>query len=345
MSSSLPISISESDFSNGGLGTTPLGKIAVRMAEAVVNTTWNEANVMKSELAAKVTAATTGFLDSATAPSISAIAADIPSVTAPNVSIPASIDTASILATYGTEYNEIITTLLAKFSTFFTSYFPNDTATYSAAETWLSNAIANPAGLPASVVTQILADDQARVVPNKQRAQDSVIRQFAARRFPLPSGPAASAILQIEQKAQDELAEASRKLMIMSIEQQKWNVEKILDLRKMAMSSAIDYLKTLFAGPDSASRVVGIGYDAQAKLLSSASDFYRADTSAKEMVSKVKQFNSTQSLTAAEKNQATEMALINAKVEALFAEIKSIAQMATSMYNNLHANAGVTASV
>lgn len=345
MPSSLPITISDSDFTNGGIGTTPLAKIAVRMAEAVVNTTWNEANTLKSELSSKVSSATTGFLDTATAPSISSTAVSVPSVTAPNVTIPTSIDTSGILAEFSTEYNAIITTMLAKFSTFLTTYFPNDASAYSAAETWLRDAIANPSGLPASVVTQVIADDQARVVPNKQRAQDSVIRQFAARRYPLPTVSAASAILQIEQKAQDELSEASRKLMIMSIEQQKWNVEKIIDLRKIAISSVMDYFKSLFSATDSASKVVGIGYDAQSKHISAVSDFYRADTSAKEMVSKVTQFNSAQSLQAAEKNQATEMALINAKVEALFAEIKSIAQMATSMYNNLHANAGVTASV
>jgi hypothetical protein len=71
--------------------------------------------------------------------------------------------------------------------------------------------------LPPSIATQIWGNDQARILGDKTRAQDAVIAQFAARRFPLPPDAAASAILQIEQKAQDEIAESSRKIAEMSV--------------------------------------------------------------------------------------------------------------------------------
>ena len=51
-------------------------------------------------------------------------------------------------------------------------------------------------------------------------------------------------------------------------------VDKMLALRQMAMTSAVAYIQALASGPDMASRLVGIGYDAQSKLISSASQFY-----------------------------------------------------------------------
>ena len=347
MAGSLPITVSESDFSEGGLGTTPLAKIATRMAEACINTAWAEGISMRQDVADKIAEliATGGILDETTAPTVSSTNVALPSVTAPSVTIPDSIDTDTIITTYADQYAEIVALLETKFAAFRTSFFPDESTSYAAAEDWLQAAIADPSGIPASVRAQLLADDQARILADASRASDAVMATFAARRYPLPPGAAAAAIVEIQTKAQDEIAESSRKITIAGIERQQFSVEKLLGLRQSAMAAALDYIKAMAMGPDMASRLVGVGYDAQSRLISAAADFYRADTGAKEMVSAVARFNAGQSLEAATKNQAAEMAIINSKIETMLTEIKAVAQMATSMLNNLHANAGLSVNV
>jgi hypothetical protein len=346
MASTLPVSIADSDFTVGAVSTTPLAKIATRMAEAVINTTWNEANVMKSDFSTKLNAATTGFLDTTNAPHVTAGTVSVPNVTAPAVNIPSSVDTTQIMSTFDTKQQEQFNQLVTACNTFLTNHFPNEPTGYAAAQQWLADAITNPnSGLPLAVQQQIFGDDAARILADKVRAQDAVVAQFAGRRFPLPPDAAASAVLQIEQKAQDEMAESSRKVAIMSVEMQKFSVEKLIGLRGMALDASIKYIGALIAGPEVASRLVGIGYDAQSKLISSAADFYRADTQAAEMSSKVAQYNNSITLEAATKNQSADLALIEDKLRALLTECESIARMATSMYNNLHANAGLSVSL
>lgn len=348
MPSTLPITISDSDFTNGGFGTTPLAKIATRMAEAVLNTAWNEALTMKSEFSSKVSALTnetTGFLGTVNTPTVSTSDVALPSVTAPNVTIPASVDTASILANFSSETNALVTLLSDKFVALRNTYFPNEMSAYTAAETWLRDAIANPSGLPDAVATAIWGGDKARILADATRNQNEIVATFAARGFPLPPGAAASAVMQVGVKAQEEVAESSRRVAILSVELQKFSVEKLLGLRGMAMDAAIKYVTAFVNAPETAAKVVGVGYDAQSKLISAASDFYRADTAAQEMVSNVQRFNSTKALDAAVKNQQAHLSIIDDKVKALLAELENIGRMTTSMVNNLHAAAGVTASV
>jgi len=90
--------------------------------------------------------------------------------------------------------------------------------------------------------------------------------------------------------------------------------------------------------------VKGVGYDAQSKLISAASSFYNSRIAAAELVGKTSQFNVSATLQAAEKNQAADMGMIENRLKALLAEIQSIASMATSLYNNLHANASASGS-
>lgn len=346
MASTLPINIASSDFTVGAVSTTPLAQIATRMAEAVINTTWNEAGVLKADFSTKLNAATTGFLDATASPHVTAGTVAVPSVAAPGVTIPTTVDTSSILATFSSEQTIQFNQLVNACSAFLTNHFPNEGTGYAAAEQWLADAVTNPnAGLPLAVQQQIFGDDAARILTDKSRAQDSIIAQFAGRRFPLPPDVVASLTLQIEQKAQDEMAESSRKVAIMAVDMMKFAVEKVIGLRGMALDSAIKYIGVLIGGPEVASRLVGIGYDAQSKLISSAADFYRADIQAAEMSSKVAQYNNSITLEAATKNQAADLTLIEDKLRALLTECESIARMATSMYNNLHANAGLSVSL
>lgn len=313
----------------------------------VINATWDLGNQKSNEAYTKMTTATQtgGFLDSAQAPSITAGTIGLPSVTAPNVTIPTNIDTTQIISTFDAKYADIANFLTNEFTGFISTYAPNESQTYTAAETWIKNALANPtAGLPATVQAQLLGEDQARVLGDKVRAQDAVIAQFAGRRFPLPPDAAASAVLQIEQKAQDELAASGRNITKLSIEQMRFVIERALDLRKILLGEAVDYIKALASAPDIASKVIGVGYDAQSKLISSAAQFYGADIQAHEMVSKVQQYNNSMTFEKDSKNQAVEMEMIKTRADAFMRDLQLLAQQATSLFNNLHASVGLTAN-
>lgn len=311
----------------------------------VINAAWTLGLEAKSAYSDKIANATSGFLDLVDVPQVAAGSVAIPVIDEPVVDIPATASQTDIMSQFDTKYLELVQMLSDKFVAFRAAYFPDESAAYVAVEDYLQQAIANPeVGLPAAVADQIWTDDRDRIVLDAERAEADVLQTFASLRFPLPPGAAASAIIQIQQNTQDKVAESSRKVAAMSVDLQKFNVEKLLSLRQIAMSSAIDYIKALASGPDMASRLVGIGYDAQSKLISAAASFYNARTQAKETMSKVAQYNNSTALEAAIKNQSAELAVIEDKLKALLAEAAAIAQMATSLFNNVHAQASISSN-
>lgn len=320
------------------------GDVTVRsMVAEVINATWGLGNSMKDELSTKV-GNITGTLDAAGTPTVTAGSVAVPSISEPLVNIPASADVGDIMATFDSKYIEIATWLQGKLVEFRATYFPDEQATYAAAESALRDAMSSGSFLPPDVQAQIFGDDEARIVDAKVRAQDAVVAQFAMRGFPLPPDVAASAVLQIEQKAQDELAESSRKIAMLSVEQFRFVIGKVIELRQSAMGAAAEYLKVLVSGPDVASRLLGVGYDAQSKLISSVSSFYGARTEAVKVMSDVAQYNNSTALEADVKNQAAEMQMISEKLKALLAEANFLAQTTTAMFNNLQAKVGIDAS-
>ena len=327
---------------------TPGAQSSLDAMASVINAAWDLGNTKYDDYEAKVAALTdevTGWLSTQAAPHVTAGTVTVPPITEPPVDIPATQSADDIYQDFAAEYTKIILELSTQFTTFRSTYFPDEQAAYSAAEDWLQAAIANDSGLPAAVAAQILTDDKDRIVTDAARAADTVLAQFASRRFPLPPGPATAATIEIQQKAQDEIAASSRKIMIGSVEQLRWVVEKTLGLRQMAMGAAVDYIKALASGPDIASRLVSVGYDAQSKLISAASQFYNSRTAAAELTAKVGQFNVGTALQADEKNQAADMTMIENRLKALLTECQALAQMVTSLFNNVHASAGTSYSV
>lgn len=328
-----------------GVNLYQLPNASMQVLEDIINATWSEGQTTKADFSAKIATALSGFLDITAAPHISAGTVTVPTISEPSVTIPTSVTVDDVYSKWSTEYLNLATWLDGKFTTFRNTYFPDENVAYTACEDWLQAAIANPdAGLPPAVAAQIWGDDAARILSDKTRAQDAVIAQFASRRFPLPPDAAASAVLQIEQKAQDEMAESSRKVAIMSVEMQKFNVESLLKLRDIAMRDAVEYVKALVSAPEMTSRLSNIGYDAQSKLISSVSSYYGARTEATKVMSAVAQYNNSTALDAAVKNQMADLTMIEDKLKALLAEAQSIAQMTTALFNNINVSASLQAN-
>lgn len=329
----LPLVVTPGDY-------TPGAQTALNSITGIINESWAQANAKLADFEARIDAITndvTGWLSTQNSPHVTAGSVSAPSVIEPNVDIPSSQSATDVMTLFDTKYAELVTLLAGKFTEFRNAYFPDDSSTFGAAQTWIANAIAD-GGIPDTVRQQLLADDQANVLREANRATDDVMTRFAAMRFPLPSGAALAAVTEIEQKSQDAMAESSRKITASLIQSMQFAVEKAIGLRQLAMSSAIDYIKAIASAPEMASQLVGVGYDAQSKLISAASQFYNARTSAAELTTKVGQFNVSTSLDAAVKNQAADLTMIEDRLKAMLAACQSIAQAATALFNNLHAN-------
>lgn len=333
-----PVAVPSGDF-------TPGAQAALEFAAATLNATWEQAQTKFADLEAKI-ADLSSWLDPSAPPVMTASSTAGVTVPEPSVTIPTSVDTGDVMATFDSKYLELVQLLVDKFELFQATYFPNDATVYAAVETWISDAMANPeVGLPAAVASQIWGDDQARILSDKSRATDALVQQFAARRYPLPPGALANATLQIEQKAQDAMAESSRKVAITSVEQMRFIIDKAIGLRPAAMNATIEYIKALASGPDMASRLIGVGYDAQSKLISAVSQFYGARTDAYKLSSSVAQHNTDLAQEASKVNLQSELTMIEAKLKALLTEAEAIARIAASMFNNLHASTGTGYSV
>ena len=214
---------------------TPGAQTALEMTASVINATWEQANAKTDAFEAKIDAIANDWLATANAPHVAAGATVAPNVEEPAVNIPQNVDVPDVLATFTTQYNELVAMLVSKFQTFQATYFPQDQVDYNAAEAWLAAGLANNSGLPQAVRDQIETDDHARLTAEANRADDALVAKYAGMRFPMPSGALTSARLQLAQTKQDKMAESSRKITIASVEQLKWTVEKMVGLRQMAL--------------------------------------------------------------------------------------------------------------
>lgn len=305
--------------------------------EAAVNSTWDLGLDNRTKALNEITAIVADLKNSLNTPTMTPATLTPATVAEPLVNIPSSVTSTDIYTEFEAQYLKLITILEAKINSFTAIYFPNEQATYALAENWLAAAIANPnVGIPPAIAAQIWGDDTARTLADLGRASDSAVAYFAARRMPLPADVAASTVLQLQQKAQDLQAESSRKIAIMSVEMQKWLVEKILGLREMALKSILDCVKVDAMGPDIASRLVPIGYDAQSKLISAVSAYYNARTGAAELTFKGTQRNADMSQDSKTQNLKSELMMVEEWVKAILTEVQTMSQMATALFNNIH---------
>lgn len=323
---------------------TPGALATLQFAAETINASWELANTKASVLDSKV-ANVDVYVNTASVPNLATSNITAATVVEPMVTIPTNTAPSQIYSDFNTQRLALIAELKDKFDGFITQYAPDDSALFSATETWLQNGMSSDSGLTAPVQAQIWGDDQARIVAETSRAKDAVLATFAARRFPLPSGQAASAVLQLEQSAQDKLAESSRKIAVMSVEQFRFLVTTNLTARKTMMDACLEYIKALAIGSDEANKVVGVGYDAQSKMINAASQYYNSRIAVAEQINKVAEFNTSTKLDADTKNQAAEIHAVDTKLKALLAEISALGQMTNALFNNLHANAGTQYSV
>lgn len=271
-----------------------------------------------------------------------------PSVVEPLVNIPQFAEGASVAKFYELS-TAVINQLAGVFRTYMDEFFPDDQPYLRAAETWITNAITNGGtGLLPHIEQQIWNRDVSRISREASRAEKEVRTAWAAKGYPLPPGAATYQVLQVRRDAMDKIAQASRDVAIKQADMEQSNVQfavaHALDLYSKAMGAAMDYVKALAVGPQSGMQVIPSITDSQAKLISAASDYYRARISVRELALKANMPNSEWDQQARIKNGDWVMAEIKTRVDAAISAAQSLGTQAASALNSLHASTQVSGS-
>lgn len=266
----------------------------------------------------------------------------------PNVYIPEiapNVDGTVII----NESEKVIASLRDNFTLFFNTYFPDECDYLAKAQDWLCNTIENDGmALSAETEAMIHGRDKDRIEGEYIKSLDEATNLWASRNFPLPPGALVAAQLMARTEADKALGESSRAIAIRQMELRidtvKFAVEQAVKLRVSAVGAAADYLKTLMGGYDAAFKVVQQQNDAQAKLISAASEYYRIRLGVEEL-----KFKS--SLATAEfKDKATgrwveaNVPLMVKRVDAAVDGARILGQQAAAALNALHTNSSISAS-
>lgn len=266
----------------------------------------------------------------------------------PKVDIPREAESASVRK-FDEFAEKTINRLAELFSGYLSRYFPNDCAYLKHAQLKLCEMLTQGGtGINPVVEDQIWQRDRARVLNEVNRAGREVLATFAARGFPVPPGAALHQMNMIQQDAQNKIAQASRDVAIkqleIEVENVRFAVDKAISLYQVAIAAAMDYIKALAIGPQLAAQVVPSVTDSQSRLIGAASDYYRAQLQALEIVQRHKVADAEIEARGNEKSADLEMQRIGNRLQAMMEYAKSVATQASAALNALHASAGVSAS-
>ena len=257
-----------------------------------------------------------------------------------------SFDPNAALSLYEAMRVEITAQLTADFTYYLTNYFPLGTEIVDAAA-WVKRALTTGGtGINANVEAQLWNRDRDRLVADQRRAEEEITRSWAARRYPLPPGAATYQVAQSRLELQKAIGESSRtvatKAWEVEIENVRMAVDKAIDLRKAAVSTALDYIRALALGPQLGVQLASTLLDAQAKVASVVTEFYRAQVSAAELPVRIGIENAQLVQRTNEANQKSRLENLQQRVNTTMAAAQALATQAAAILNGFHASVGVS---
>lgn len=260
----------------------------------------------------------------------------------------AALNQATATALYDSTRDDVVNMLTGMFTGFLAEYFPRDDFIDDAAE-WVHRALTSGgSGINATVEAQLWNRAREKALVDAQRARESMEAEWAARRFPMPTGALRHGALQIDLAAQNAIAEAGRTAAIESfkaeVENARIAVERAVSLRSMALSSAGEYIRTLAQGPQVAASVSNTIIDAQSRFASTVTDFYRAQVTAAEIPVRVGTVNAELKARTNEANLRTAMETLTQRVSAVVANAQMVGTQAAAALNAIHTQASISGS-
>jgi hypothetical protein len=268
--------------------------------------------------------------------------------TLPTPPVLTGIDPLSVDARFTSYRNDITAFLTSAFTTFLATYFP--TQNYlTLAQAWLEKALGpGGTGLSPVIEQQIYDRDRSRILTESARAIDESVALWANRGYPLPPGAAVGEALRIQATTFDKVAESSRDAAIkaaqMEIENIRFAVTTALDLRKLAINSAVEYLRAVALGPTIGAQVATAVADFQTRLAQAFTTLYTAQVEGQRVILQAKTTDVEVRQRALEANLRSANEAQHDRVAAAMSATSALGNIASAAVNSLHASAGIAGS-
>lgn len=249
-------------------------------------------------------------------------------------------------ALYDAKNAEMQTLITSSFRNFIDEWFPNPQF-YEDALGWCHTALKDGgSGINAFVEQQLWERGKARILTDTARLEDEATNVWANRRFPQPPGALLNQLQQINLEASRKLAEQSRDISIKSfdteIENVRFAVRDVLDQRKVTLASAGDYIKTIMPGPQTSMQLATGLAGIRSDVARNAVAMYSAEVTAAEPRIRLAITDAQLRQSAAEANLRSDMASVQAKVQALLTAMQSLAQQAAAGLNAINSSASIS---
>lgn len=337
----------------GGL-FTPASGAAIDLAVKLVNKCVELAELKDADFETKMDAltnATTGFLVAHEAADVSAGSITAPTPTEPSMTV-SDTSTALVFGNFSTQAAAIIADQAGKFTAFMSTWFPDNAATYTAAEAYLLAAITNTTSgiVPAAIKTAILEDARASALAEANRATDNLNAGMSAKRHRFPPGQATALAREIAQQALDNIAASSRAIAVKDFELSHQTalqaVQMALSARQSALASATQYIAGIVAqGWQDGAQITRAAHGAEVAKLQAAYQAYAGRTNAAELALRATQADITLAFEAAKLNQSKDLQETENYLKAFLAQAQLIGHQLVGMLNNLRAGSSLTMSV
>ena len=257
-----------------------------------------------------------------------------------------NFDPNTALSLFESMRSEITNQLTSDFTSYLTNYFPLGTEIIDASA-WVKRALTTGGtGINANVEAQLWNRDRDRLMADERRSEHEVERTWAAKRYPLPPGAMTYQVAQTRLEMQKAIGESSRtqatKAWDVEIENVRMAVDKAIDLRKAAVSTALDYIRALALGPQLGVQLASTLLDAQARVATVVTEFYRAQVAAAELPLKIGIENAELVQRTNEANQKSRLENLQQRVNTTMAAAQALATQAAAILNGFHASVGVS---
>jgi hypothetical protein len=243
--------------------------------------------------------------------------------------------------------DQVVRRIAEEFREFVEEFFPTDLS--SAGNSWLMKVLTvGGTGINASVENQLWSRERGRITREAQRLADEAATTWMARGYSLPPGALLHQTAVIDSEAQEKIAESSRERAIKSFETEVENlrfaVGKIVDMRANALSTAVAYIGANIGAVQAAGQIAGNTADFYSKLSSTLVSLYSAQAEAEMNVARIASANAglnQQNYTA---QLQANTAYVGHQVNATMAAAQMLGTRAAAALNGLHAQASVSGS-
>lgn len=239
----------------------------------------------------------------------------------------------------------IIDKMSRLYADFIKQYFPNKCAYLQHAQQWICDAITKGGtGIHPNIERQIWERERNRQLTDASRQRQDVVRQFAARGFPLPPGAMAAAIERVDEAAMNAIAESSRTTAIeqakMEVENVRFAVQQAIALYSAAMEAAKGYISAMASGAISPSaQLLPSITDSQAKLIAAAADYYRAEMVGEELLLKERMDLEGRKLQRDMKTADIGLENIKNRTNVALEQARALSTQTAALLNSLHTSA------